>query len=482
MAAFHLEGAEAGNLAGRLPDMTLVANMPEGGVETAAEADLRALALDGVSCAFCHAIDDEGLGERFSTSGHPPLATEDILYGPHADPFAPPMVGFTGLTPVSAGHVRDSALCATCHTLHTDALAPDGSLTGDVLTEQAPYLEWRLSAFSTERDARASEAPPGIAPAGCADCHLPTTSRRPEARDEAVDAPTVTRLARRPPGPDFPQLDDRTPYGHHAFVGGNTLMTSILRDNREALAPTITEAAFEATLAATRDQLRQRTGRVLATPPREDDGRVTGEVLVANLAGHKLPTGYPARRVWLRIRVLDANGRILVASGEHDREGRILDARGEVAAFECQGGPVEPHRAHIVSADEALIYEPVMRDAAGAPTWRLALGAGWLKDNRLLPEGWDADHPDAPEVAPVGVADDDFTGGSDRVSYALPLPPGTTAIEVEVTLFYQPLGARFAAELLGHATPEVATFQALWEAADRRPEVVSEARVRLARP
>ncbi len=469
MAAFHLEGLGLDDPAARPLDLTLVGpDAPE---------DLRALALDGVSCAFCHAIDDVGLGERFSASGHPVLAAEDVLFGPHAEPFAPPMVGFTGLTPASADHVRDSALCATCHTLHTAALAPDGALTGDTLTEQAPYLEWRLSAFSTERPPTAG----GVSPASCADCHLPTATRAPERPEDGADEaqPTVTRLARRPPGPDFPQLQDRAPYGHHAFVGGNTLMLGITRDNRATLAPTITDAAFAATLAATRDQLRGRTGRVLATAARHERGRVTGEVLVANLAGHKLPTGYPARRVWLRIRVLDASGRVLVASGDHDAEGRILDGRGDVAAFECRGGPVEPHRTHLASADEALIYEPVMRDAAGAPTWRLALGAGWLKDNRLLPEGFDASHPDASEVAPVGVADEDFAGGGDHVSYALPVRAQDAPVEVEIALLYQPLGARFAAELLAHQTPEVAAFEVLWQAADRHPEVVSEARVKL---
>jgi hypothetical protein len=477
MAAFLVESptlsAAAGLASPSVPGLALLEGA--GGPH---DADLAALALDGVSCAFCHAIDEPGLGARFSFSGHPTLAAEDVLFGPHPDPFAPPMVGFSGLTPVAADHVRSSALCATCHTLHTDAFAPDGTLTGDTLPEQTPYLEWRLSAFSDEPPLRPDEPGaepderPDGRPAACADCHLPTRSPDGTA--------TETRLARRPPGSDFPTLEDRAPYGHHAFVGGNTLMPQIFRDHRAALAPTITEAAWEATLAATREQLRERTARLFAATPQRVDRHVRGEVLIANLAGHKLPTGYPARRAWLRIRVLDASGAVLASSGEHDDAGAILDGRGQVAPFERVGGPVEPHRTHVASPDEVLIYEPVLRDATGLPTWRLALGAGYLKDNRLLPEGWDASHPDAAEVAPVGVADPDFAGGGDRVTYALTVPEGAMPATVEVTLFFQPLGTRFVAELLAHATAEVAAFRELWEAADRRPEVVATARAAVA--
>jgi hypothetical protein len=490
MAAFLVESpllaADAGLQGGTTPGLWLL----DPDEADAHGVELQALALDGVSCAFCHAIDEPGLGERFSFSGHPTLAAEDVLFGPHADPFAAPMVAWTGLTPAAADHVRSSALCATCHTLHTNAFAPDGALTGDTLPEQTPYLEWRLSAFSDEggpRDGvagagadRPDGAPSGDgpsaasedglpAPASCADCHLPTGARE--------GAPTETALARRPPGPDFPALEDRTPYGHHAFVGGNTLLPAIFRDHRARLAPTITEAAFEATLAATRDQLARRTARLLAATPRLAAGQVAGEVVISSLVGHKLPTGYPARRAWLRIRVRDASGAVLIASGEHDPDGAILDGRGRVAPFERVGGPVEPHRSHIASADEVLIYEPVLHDAAGLPTWRLTLAAGYLKDNRLLPAGWDVGHPDAAEVAPVGVADPDFTGGRDRVTYALAIPDGARPVEVEVCLLFQPLGTRFAAELLAHATPEVEAFRALWEGADRRPEVLASARV-----
>ena len=99
-----------------------------------------------------------------------------------------------------------------------------------------------------------------------------------------------------------------------------------------------------------------------------------------------------------------------------------------------------------------------------------------MSDDRLLPHGWSPDHPEAERTAPVGIEDDpDFQGGRDRVRYTLALAEQDVA-RIEVSLLYQTLGARWAAELLSWETPETKTFRRLYEQADRAPEVLATAR------
>lgn len=428
------------------------------------------LALDGVSCTVCHQIPESSLT---NDSGHLGIGDDRLIFGPHAEPFTGPMRRFTNYTPTHATHLRKSALCATCHTLHTETLAPDGAKTGHRLPEQTPYLEWRNSVFNDE------VAEPGPDAASCQACHTPTTD------DDG--AAIETRLAHNPMGRDFPFVKPRAPYGRHVFVGGNTLVPAIFRDRTDELGTLAPAAAFEATIAATRSQLTTRTARVaiedVAYYVQRGEKALNVTVRVENLTGHKLPTGFPeVRRAWLRARLRDATGAIVASSGEHDALGRILGASGAPLASELVGGPVEPHREAVALwKDEVALFEAVLADADGKPTWRLLRGASYLKDDRLLPRGWRPDHPDAAITAPVGLEGDaDFTGGSDLVRFAFPAPEG--ALELEVALLYQPLGARFAAELFALDAPEIARFKAMFDAlpeVDRVPVVVAEARVQL---
>ena len=179
------------------------------------------LARDGVSCTICHGMSPEGLGTEASFSAGFKLDDQRRLFGPHASPFTMPMRHMTGFTPTYGAHITESALCGSCHTLETEALDPQGEPVGARLLEQAPYLEWRNSVFSTE----VSE--PGPEAASCQACHMPT-------RDE--DGRTIrTRIVRNPMGRDFPPTRPREPFGRHLLVGGNTLVLAMLRDHPQEL-------------------------------------------------------------------------------------------------------------------------------------------------------------------------------------------------------------------------------------------------------
>ncbi len=405
------------------------------------------LGLDGVSCTVCHQIRPDGLGTDATFSGRINVGTDRTIFGPYAAPFAMPMVRRSGFTPVQGPHIRASALCGTCHTLVTHAVRPDGSPTGDHLEEQSPYLEWRASAFNDEGPS------PGPESRSCQSCHMPV--------EDDDGAPIATQIARMPSGGDFNNLATRSPFGRHVFVGANTLVPALLRDTPE-LGARASAPAFDATITRARRQLEERTATLTIGAITAVGGIWTIPVALQNLGGHKLPTAYPSRRVFLRLQVFAADGRTLFVSGGFDARGRLTNASGEVLAVERRGGAVEPHHERIERDDQVQIYESVLGDSAGARTASLLAATRYLKDNRVLPRGYDAQSPDAARTRPVGVdGDPSFVGGADQLTYRLQLQAAPARVEVE--LFYQVLGARFWDELAATNTAAVAALQAMLE-------------------
>ena len=116
------------------------------------------------------------------------------------------------------------------------------------------------------------------------------------------------------------------------------------------------------------------------------------------------------------------------------------------------------------------IYESVMGTPAGVPTTGLLQATQYLKDNRLLPRGFDKQTA-AAEIAVYGgaAADPDFTGEGDRVRYRV-LAPGAASVDVE--LRYQPIGYRWAKNLAPYKAPEPARFVKYYDAVARDSSVV----------
>jgi len=431
------------------------------------DSELGGLARDGVSCTICHTMDPANLGTEASYSGGFKLNEEKRIFGPHNGVFTRPMRMMVGLVPGYAPHIKSSELCATCHTLETQALDAKGDPVGATLVEQAPYLEWLNSDFS------------GAVEQSCQDCHMPTR--------DAVGRELLTTIARHPRGVDFNLLEPRAPFGRHLLAGGNTLVLAMLRDHADELGIDVPAAAFDATLDATRAQLQQRSARLeLRDVKRSKSNAADGTerelfelaLDVQNLTGHKFPSAHPIRRAWLQLVVRDAAGRPIFASGRVNNEGRIVDGRGDLLASEKVGGPIEPHHDVISSSKQVATFESKMGDIDGHPTHLLIRGASYLKDDRLLPKGWSADHKEARRTWPAGTeGDKDFVGGSDRVHFAIDLT-GKNAegpLQVEATLMYQALGGRWAAELFQYDTPEIKRFARYFAAADRSPEVIATA-------
>jgi hypothetical protein len=438
-------------------------------------------AREGVSCTACHQIVDDGkLGTAESFSGAYRIdATLLTLFGPYPSPVTQAMQNQTQYTPAHGAHMSTSLACASCHTLFTPTVDPaTGQFTGATFAEQSTYLEWRNSAY----------APGGSAPKECQACHMPSPA-------DGYATKIATRNGDSPPD-GWP---GRTPFAEHAFVGGNTHMLALLRDHRTTLGieASTTVAGFDAEIAKTRDLLENRTAELAILAPSAEGAEIEIPVRVRNLSGHKLPTAYPSRRVWLHLKVTDAAGAVVFESGRPDPNGRLSIDTPHLAA-EClavdkpagfdYASCYEPHRDRIDSPEQVAVYESVMGDVNGKPTYVLLHGAGYLKDNRLPPAGFRrAAIPADGTTAIVGVPDidADFSAegasdgsGEDIVRYEVDTIGRTGPFTVEARLLYQSVRPTFAAGL--HSTDaRVERYKAMYAALPPTVEVLAAAGVRL---
>ncbi|MEQ1569260.1 MAG: hypothetical protein ABMA64_26725, partial [Myxococcota bacterium] len=159
--------------------------------------------------------------------------------------------------------------------------------------------------------------------------------------------------------------------------------------------------------------------------------------------------------------------------GGWDVRGRLVDEAGAVLPSERAGGPVTPHLDTVT--DTPQVWEGVLADSDGQPTWALTRAAGWVKDDRLLPIGFDPSTPQAAAVPPVGTAADaDFAPGTDTAHLDLDLAGAVGPLTLTTTLVYQPLSARWAAELAAAGTAEAAALDAMLAAVGTPPETVAE--------
>jgi len=146
---------------------------------------------------------------------------------------------------------------------------------------------------------------------------------------------------------------------------------------------------------------------------------------------------------------------VLFESGAQRANGAIVgnDNDDDAARY-------EPHYDEIRTADQVQIYESIMVDQQGKVTTGLLRGVRFVKDDRLLPRGFDKRTADA-EVAVHGEAaqDANFVAGGDGVRYRLDLGRKPTgAVRVSARLMYQTVGYRWAENLRAYDAPETQRF------------------------
>jgi len=380
-------------------------------------------AADGVSCSICHQISNKNLGTPASFVGNfvidPPEAPNDRPeHGPFAIDAGHQLVmqsSTGGFVPTEGMQIRDSALCATCHTLYTVSLSKEGKPLGR-FPEQMPYLEWQHSDYSGKTS--------------CQSCHMP----------EVVGDTPVTSL--------FGEL--RQGARHHSFLGANFFMLRMLNNYRQDLSVAALPDELNITSQRTVSFLQSESARVSIPKVELGDGKLHIDVLVENLTGHKLPTAYPSRRAWLHVIVRDCGGRTVFESGALNPDGSI---RGNVN--DADPSRFEPHRREITSNDQVEIYEPILKDSEGYVTTGLLNAVGYLKDNRLLPSGFNKISA-AKDIEVVGDAaqDPNFSDKGSLVRYSVAADPSLGPFHIEAELWYEPIGFRWAHNLGAYQAEE----------------------------
>ncbi len=458
-----------------------------------------ALARDGISCMACHQVTptaDRPLVSLFSGNFDvaPPEERDgefvNSIFGPYEDVATRAMVESLGMDPRHSTYVGSSRLCGSCHTVRLPVLDEVGNVQmrdGEPVIhfEQATYLEWANSAYGDEFGYKGR---PGTMT--CQGCHMQAHYEGPESGEEIQLMFRIANIQDQ----TYPEADEEAPvaeltvplreYRRHTLQGINLFGLEMFSQFPEVLGIDVSDfmtgsdADLANAIAAGERLAAVGTATVEATAVRDGDG-VEVTVDVANLAGHRFPSGVGFRRAFLEVRVLDAAGDVLWASGTTDQLGRILgpDGRPLPTEFpEVGDGTLvyQPHHQVITGPTQVQIYEELALSPEGEFTTNFLNRDVVVKDNRMIPRGWTKDGPPgdeftdefAEETWPVGEVwpdaptlptrdgDRDFldSPGTDRVVYRVAGVPGAAVVEVD--LHYQAIPPAYLADRFEQAKGE----------------------------
>jgi len=281
---------------------------------------LAALPGQGIFCNWCHNINEV---KHIGNAGYEVAAgggedNPSTMLGPFRDsesPYHP--------TKYSELHTR-SEFCGLCHNV---------SHAANNLPIEQTYNEWKNSPYNTGDPATT---------VNCQDCHM---RQRP-------GIPATGRTER----PDNPGLacnsgPERKHIWTHYFVGGNSVVTKLLGSD------------LHAKMAVERLQNAADLELIKSGPYKKNGlSHITIKVINSG-AGHYLPTGLTeVRQMWLDLKVIDAEGTMLLSSGAVNDRGNI--------------------------DQNAVIFHTKLGNEKGEPVINPALADRILYDHRVPPKGF----------------------------------------------------------------------------------------------
>lgn len=404
--------------------------------------DLDDFARDGVSCHLCHSMVDplyvpghsppedrrilESLSERPRHYGNAMFVLDGsgARRGPLTNPQSP------HVSIPSSFHTR-SDLCGTCHDVGNVAVSrrPDGTYSyntlGQPVRDQDPlaqfplertYTEWRLSSFAAggvEMGGRFGGQASVVS--SCQDCHMPVTEGQ-----ACFFGPVRGRLRM------------------HDFTGAAVQVLDMI-----ALGGLRDSGVDQDALRRGRDRSLSMLQRAATVEAEQSRGAL--RVRVHNQTGHKLPTGHiEGRRVWVRVRFLDAQGAALRTYGGYDEEAARLD-EPTTRVYEMHVG---------LSAGAA--------SATGLPAGRtshMALADTIVLDTRIPPRGFDNQ---AFEAAGAPVVGHRYADGQYWDDSWFTIPRG--AVRGEIEILYQSLPREYVEALRdgNHSDDRGVVLHELW--------------------
>lgn len=402
-------------------------------------------AMGGVSCSFCHQIADVGLGSEDSfTGGYTVLSPPDNIqdrpaYGQYGDPEGTYMRQQSDMTPVYSAHLSTSETCATCHNLDSSSVDTHGIAVPDApkFPEQTIFTEWQQSDYAVGTPQESS----------CQACHMPRIAQPVQLSSLGGEM--------------------RSDFAQHSFLGANTVLQDMLHNYAQELGVP-EELDFPSSIARNREFLK--TAATLdITDAQQGSGTLEFTVQVRNNTGHKLPSGYHSRRVYLHVQVINELGEQVFESGRIRSDGSIVgvDEDRDPKTWEA-------HHDLITQPWQVQVYQSVMSNSDGERAHSLLNSLDYFKDNRLLPQGLQKANA-TPDIAVKGLAasDDDFDDGRDDVGYRIAID-GTGSYSVFAELRYQPLSYGHLMDLfqLSEKVDTVDMFRTIYEATELRDEII----------
>jgi len=322
---------------------------------------------EGVSCASCHQIEDfeayNGL-HTYSDSG--------VIKGPYPNPFSGPMEDLYGWPVEYDPIMSESEACMSCHTIIHE-------YEGEIVPEQTTYLEWKYSDYQVEQKE-------------CQQCHMPYILEPIKLASE------------------YPFLDGRVPFAQHNFLGSNVSMIEAIlnelgdRDSTSRLS-NWTESKEEK-LNFLRGAAQLSIKEVLSY-----QDSLEFVLQIENLTGHKLPTGYPSRKMLLSIHILK------------DLVDTVLQTPDPL---EIDWSVSYAHQKVITSSSDVQLYEFISANESEAIDYSLLNARFVQKDNRIPPKGFIPN--DTIGVKGKALQDEDYhrQDGMDQISVRVARTPGAS--------------------------------------------------------
>ncbi len=407
-----------------------------------------------------------------NASGQFFLGDDSVRRGPFADATASHAMRYSR-------YHKSRYFCSTCHDVSNPVLANLGygdTVPGDGTTVlpseqlsafsyghvERTFSEFMLSAFGQAGGAPGSGA---FAPevfatslennyiARCQDCHMPDTPGRAASQNKAILRPdgSVEHPKSGVPAHDLtggnvwiPRLLASTVAGSPNFNAQNL---AILGQGAEVLTLDLNAGLGldAASLLAGADRALANLQRAATIEQLHYDQQT--QILsfrVLNHTGHKLLSGFPeGRRIWVNIRVYDAEEALLSEINPYDAEAATL--KGLLYSYHDPAGtlpaplPLSDSESHA----DSLVYEmsPSSSLTGESHTFHFVLADNRYKDNRIPPRGFRVGEAAERLAEPAwsgSPAPDYFTaaeylGGYDEIQ----VPVSSQAHEVEIRLYYQ---------------------------------------------
>jgi len=269
--------------------------------------------------------------------------------------------------------------------------------------------------------------------------------------------------------------EEREPFFIHSFSGGNIQGLEIMATYGNEIGATASSQDFQTALEKAFIQLKEQTGNVILRKMEPEKGWLNINVQIENFAGHKLPTSFPSRRVWLHLWILDGQGELIFESGKLNPDGSIEGNDNDINPDEY-----EPHYQVINTPLQVQIYETILVDTNNKITTSLLRTKDYIKDNRLLPRGFDKTivHKD---IAVHGEAlnDKNFTGGGDQIEYRINIEEAMPPFVVHVELLYQSIGYRWAMNLRENSADEIDRFVQYYIKLNHLPVIISQDQIEI---